>query len=650
MAEPINIQDLIDGRLDIQSLGEAANGDENTTVVTRTGETYPSAKRAIKQMFGSGGLPATPFTTKASMAASTLVDGDYAYVTDDIVADNNGLYQKTAGVWIKSKYEPVKQAQEIINAEIAEIKRNDISKSFDQSIFSESKKLSSTVGAPRPDSTGWKTTQPIPVVAGDVVEITTVITEANTAYLVVWQSGATTPEEIVKTTTGSPELRTWIYTITKNGTLYSQHAPNATGCKIVINKDKKRFLDESSLANSGVFNTKADKISAVRLNDFEMGYVDDDGNILESDSHARSVVYKLKAGETIEAVKTDSGLWWAYAVSSTPNPPPSQLPYSYPWFAGNGFKINITADKPYIRLYVRTANNTPLTIERVLAGVTFKSASEVVYKKDIAELISINASNDLLAQDYNTNFRSPSLATGGVVSFSDDDGQAQLYTDLYPFILENQVPFGIAIVTSRVDNPKQITTDQLLEMAANKKYIEVMSHSYSHIHNIAVTISDEEREIQVRKAKEWLNARGMEARGFVYPFGDDDANFRRIAQKHHTACYDYYGVERVETFDTIKNSQINRVAFTTRADRVPYIKGLVDQAIAQNGWLHICTHAGQYQWNATSYDDLKTIIDYIKLKGVRIMLPDDAFRIFGNIIESDNGFKIQANGKIVGAI
>ena len=111
MAEPINIQEMIDGRLDIKSLGEAANGDENTQVVTRLGETYPSAKKAlnegIKKLFENGGLPAEPFTTKALMTASPLADGSYAMVTDDTVVDNNGLYSKASGVWSKSKYDIV---------------------------------------------------------------------------------------------------------------------------------------------------------------------------------------------------------------------------------------------------------------------------------------------------------------------------------------------------------------------------------------------------------------------------------------------------------------------------------------------------------------------------------------------------------------
>ncbi len=129
MPELLTMQDLANGHLDVKALGEAANGDENTIVTTRTGNTYPSAERAINTMFKNGGLPATPFATKALMTASTLVDGKYAMVTDDTV--NNGLYVKTAGAWVKSEYDPLSQAisyidvaeQRVIKSQISTLER-----------------------------------------------------------------------------------------------------------------------------------------------------------------------------------------------------------------------------------------------------------------------------------------------------------------------------------------------------------------------------------------------------------------------------------------------------------------------------------------------------------------------------------------------
>ena len=106
MPELLTLQDLANGHLDVKALGEAANGDEDTIVTTRTGNTYPSAERAINIMFKNGGLPAKPFATKALMMASALVDGDYALVTDD-TDESNGLYHKETGTWVNSEYDPI---------------------------------------------------------------------------------------------------------------------------------------------------------------------------------------------------------------------------------------------------------------------------------------------------------------------------------------------------------------------------------------------------------------------------------------------------------------------------------------------------------------------------------------------------------------
>ncbi|WP_333954214.1 polysaccharide deacetylase family protein [Psychrobacter sp. S4(2024)] len=111
MADILTMQDLANGHLDVKALGEAANGDENTIVTTRTGNTYPSAERAINIMFQNGGLPAAPFATLAKMETdgASLADGDLAIVYNETA--NNGLYVKTAGVWVKSGYDPLAQSK-----------------------------------------------------------------------------------------------------------------------------------------------------------------------------------------------------------------------------------------------------------------------------------------------------------------------------------------------------------------------------------------------------------------------------------------------------------------------------------------------------------------------------------------------------------
>ncbi|MCC3344843.1 WD40/YVTN/BNR-like repeat-containing protein [Psychrobacter sanguinis] len=109
MADENIKQVMQDAILDADSLERFINGSDSETVLTRLSAEYPTLKKAIKELFKNGGLPATPFATKALMMASALVDGNYAMVTDDTV--NNGLYVKTAGAWVKSGYDPLTQAK-----------------------------------------------------------------------------------------------------------------------------------------------------------------------------------------------------------------------------------------------------------------------------------------------------------------------------------------------------------------------------------------------------------------------------------------------------------------------------------------------------------------------------------------------------------
>lgn len=103
--QSVGIDTLVRGIANLNTLDIQVGGDDQATWVAPSGEQGMSFNRAIKTMFQAGGLPAMPFATKALMTASALIDGKYAQVTDDSVAANNGLYVKTAGVWVKSAYD-----------------------------------------------------------------------------------------------------------------------------------------------------------------------------------------------------------------------------------------------------------------------------------------------------------------------------------------------------------------------------------------------------------------------------------------------------------------------------------------------------------------------------------------------------------------
>lgn len=114
MAEINNV--IAEASQDLQTIEDFVNLPADSEVYPRllpsvNVGTLAGARQAI---FKAGGLPATPFATKALMTASALIDGQYAQVTDD--APNSGLYIKKSGAWVKSEYDPFKSLTDYVDA------------------------------------------------------------------------------------------------------------------------------------------------------------------------------------------------------------------------------------------------------------------------------------------------------------------------------------------------------------------------------------------------------------------------------------------------------------------------------------------------------------------------------------------------------
>lgn len=103
-----SIQTIIENAsLDLKTIEDFVNLPEGSDVYPRL---LPSVDvgtlSGVRQaVFEAGGLPAVPFLTKSLMTASTLLDGKYALVTND-VESNNGYYEKISGSWVKVKWQP----------------------------------------------------------------------------------------------------------------------------------------------------------------------------------------------------------------------------------------------------------------------------------------------------------------------------------------------------------------------------------------------------------------------------------------------------------------------------------------------------------------------------------------------------------------
>ena len=686
MPELLTMQDLANGHLDVKALGDAANGDENTIVTTRTGNTYPSAERAINIMFQNGGLPATPFASKALMTASSLANDKYAMVTDDTV--NNGLYVKTAGAWVKSDYDPLAQAKtyadtakssaistaagdatakanaaksEAIAAAAIDaenkaktvFKENDEGQYFDASAFS----IEAHYNIHGQYNTGspFLQTSFVAVKKGDVITASTGMTDRY-PWAVMFDTSQTRTGNLGVAAERVFKERT--ATVTQDGFVVIQHAstiePSASP-KFEINKGLERYAKAQPVMDlMSAVNSKADEVKNRYFTDFEQG----GGNYGQTEddnvAQARTTdIYKFKAGTVInlKTLNTSGNNYQiGFGAGSQADIDAGKSPFNT-FLAQTDFQATVAADKPYYRFYIRDqldATST-LNIAQALTKISIFVKESVLRDTaiDVGSPSTVASGLSSIPQN-SSGFRAASLATGGVITIIDDDGKAPLYTGLYPFLKNLDVPFGIAVHGGEIGNETYITKQQLDTMYADKKYIEVLSHGFQH-KNLTSQSSMVEAEAVVRQNKEWFNRNGYDVDAFVYPNGGDNAEVNAMVSRYHNSAYDYSGGARVETFDTIKNSSIKRTAFNGLGSTVAYHKEKIDEAVANNGWLIITTHVDSTSNYWGSYAELTEIINYAKSKNMKFVKPREGFQIFGNIAENDSGFKIQANGKIVGA-
>ncbi|MEG0828383.1 MAG: polysaccharide deacetylase family protein [Acinetobacter sp.] len=411
-----------------------------------------------------------------------------------------------------------------------------------------------------------------------------------------------------------------------------------------LNSERSRFL---SADGSQIIITP---------NDFVMGS-DSNGNHVTTLKTAKTKgAYLLNAGETVTIEYTTlSGLfWYSYAVSDNPH----EFSKTNPPYGETRTTFVVGADKPYIRFYAQSKTNSDFTVnDLIVDGLGFDIQAGDKYVKT-SELQNVIANNGKLKSDVSflessMSYRCPSRAAGGVVTFIDDDGRSGFIDELYPVMVAHAIPFGVAISPGLLGNAGYMTTDQVLSLNNDRKRVELQSHTWTHA-GLNWTDIEEDIKYQVEATKNWFAKNGIPVDSFVYPYGADNAITQRLVSQYFTACYDF-AENVVVNFETINNYLIKRAALLSASQsEITTLKGLIDTAAAENAWLIITTHSGNpddsgaYWKGQTSLDAILELFNYANAKGCKVLKPRDAFQIYGNIVENDSGFRITANGKIIG--
>ena len=251
----------------------------------------------------------------------------------------------------------------------------------------------------------------------------------------------------------------------------------------------------------------------------------------------------------------------------------------------------------------------------------------------------INSASNVQKSQYNAKPIRP------LISFTDDDGKAGVYTKWLPILQEKNIPLSLCIITGNVGKGGYLTWEQIKELQ-DTYGCEILSHTVTH-GNINTHETNKTWIEELKQSKNDLMQHGLNVRGFAYPNGGYWGTKEGLVDGTTngfwmTGLFYDYGITTGSTMNIhpittnmgIDRAGIGSYAAEGRFDTLENIKARVDECYDQNGWLIFMTHIDDTAHTDEDNQMLRDLIDYIKAKGIDIVTLSEGFELFGNAVET----------------
>ena len=144
------------------------------------------------------------------------------------------------------------------------------------------------------------------------------------------------------------------------------------------------------------------------------------------------------------------------------------------------------------------------------------------------------------------------LKKNNYISFTFDDGFADLYSIAYPIMKQYKIPFTLFIIEDFIGRPGYMTMDQIKELSSDP-LVEIGSHGVSHKN--LTTLTEEEIVDEIRGTKKRIeNILGKRINKFAYSHG-----------QYNDVCLNY-----VKVYDTAFAADSKPINIITRRRRYYY--------------------------------------------------------------------------------
>lgn len=252
------------------------------------------------------------------------------------------------------------------------------------------------------------------------------------------------------------------------------------------------------------------------------------------------------------------------------------------------------------------------------------------------------------------------ISSTPTLTFIDDDGSYDALKNWESICDETGIEITSALVTNAMgdDNDPDRTKASWDDVARlQEKGFEFVSHTHNHI-NVLKT-SDNTCETDFAASIAALREHGCEYRYLVYPYNATSSQKISLVKQYFEAAVGLGGSNADPGSDNtlpvythwLRRYSINEAEATTKVDYngqtveahsfkdLDTLKGYIDDAIINNGWVIIMTHLrndGVFYHNAQSRQMIVELCQYAREKGVQIQTFGEAYSRFKNITETGN--------------
>lgn len=237
-----------------------------------------------------------------------------------------------------------------------------------------------------------------------------------------------------------------------------------------------------------------------------------------------------------------------------------------------------------------------------------------------------------------------------LITFVDDDGNSAVLDKLLPLGEKYGVPFVVALASNSMLSQYGLSVDEL-RMMQDEHGFEIASHSKSHLRLDETSGSSNatnEKELTDEIYGSWkiMREHGLNIESLVYPSGANSKLARSIVQRYYkVGVATNLGING-RNGAPLETYSLRRIAFPSGEKTFEYYKGLVDQAIAENGWLIWMLHCGQTVHDETQQQILDDLIAYIQTTEAKIVTLTEGIEMSGNPINvNDQQFYMSKTGE-----